>query len=53
LRSESSDRKQGIANRSAREENERNDKVVPFRKENEVRNKNVEKPKRGGSKRAS
>jgi CBS domain-containing protein len=47
LRSESSERKQGIANRSTREENERNDKVVPFRKENEVRNKNVEKPKRG------
>jgi hypothetical protein len=53
LRSESSSRKQGIANRNAREENARNDKVVPFRKENEVRNKNVQKPKRGKGKRAS
>ena len=53
LKSDSSDRMQGIANRSAREENVRNDKVVPFRKENEIRNKNVEKPKRGATKRAS
>jgi CBS domain-containing protein len=53
LRSESSGRKQGIANRSAREENARNDKVVPFRRENQVRNKNVQKPKRGTGKRAS
>jgi CBS domain-containing protein len=52
LRSESSDRKQGIANRSSREENARNDNVVPFRKENEVRNKNVQKPKSGTGKRA-
>jgi len=47
LRSDSSTRKQGIANRSAREENRRNDKVVPFRPENEVRNRNVQKPKGG------
>jgi CBS domain-containing protein len=53
LRSEASSRKQGIANRSAREENARNDKVVPFRKENEVRNKNVAKPKRASRKRVS
>lgn len=46
LRSESSSAKQGIANRSALEENKRNDKVVPFRPENAIRNKNVEKPKR-------
>jgi CBS domain-containing protein len=46
LRSQSSNAKQGIANRSAKEENRRNDKVVPFRPENEIRNRNVEKPKR-------
>jgi CBS domain-containing protein len=50
LRSDSSTNKQGIANRSAREENRRNDKVVPFRPENEVRNRNVQKPK-GSSRR--
>jgi CBS domain-containing protein len=46
LRSQATDAKQGIANRSAKEENRRNDKVVPFRSENEVRNQNVQKPKR-------
>jgi CBS domain-containing protein len=46
LRSQATDTKQGIANRSAKEENRRNDKVVPFRPENEVRNQNVQKPKR-------
>ena len=49
LKSDSSTRKQGIANRSAREENARNDKVIPFRKENEVRNTRVQKPARQGS----
>jgi hypothetical protein len=44
LKSDSSDRKQGIANRSAKEENARNDKVIPFRRENEVRNTRVQKP---------
>jgi CBS domain-containing protein len=44
LKSDSSSRKQGIANHSAKEENERNDKVIPFRKENEVRNTRVQKP---------
>jgi CBS domain-containing protein len=45
LKSESSGRKQGIANRSAKEENARNDKVIPFRSENEVRNTRVQKPR--------
>lgn len=44
LKSDSSPKKQGIANRSAKEENERNDKVIPFRGENEVRNTRVQKP---------
>lgn len=47
LKSDSSPRKQGIANHSAKEENERNDKVIPFRSENEVRNTRVQKPTRG------
>jgi CBS domain-containing protein len=47
LKSDSSSRKQGIANHSAKEENERNDRVIPFRKENEVRNTRVQKPKSG------
>jgi CBS domain-containing protein len=47
LKSESSAQKQGIANRSAKEENERNDNVIPFRSENEIRNTRVQKPKRG------
>ena len=47
LRSDSSSRKQGIANRNAKEENTRNDKVIPFRTENEVRNTRVQKPARG------
>jgi hypothetical protein len=46
LKSDSSARKQGIANRSAREENERNDKVIPFRRENEIRNTRIQKPSR-------
>jgi CBS domain-containing protein len=46
LRSDPSPRKQGIANHSAQEENARNDKVIPFRKENEVRNTRVQKPTR-------
>jgi hypothetical protein len=51
LKSDSSARKQGIANRSAREENARNDKVIPFRKENEERNTRVQKPKQQPSNR--
>jgi CBS domain-containing protein len=47
LKADASPRKQGIANRSAKEENERNDKVIPFRGENEVRNTRVQKPARG------
>lgn len=47
LKSDSSARTQGIANRTAKEENARNDKVIPFRRENEVRNTRVQKPKRG------
>jgi CBS domain-containing protein len=47
LKSDSSARKQGIANRNAKEENARNDKVIPFRSENEVRNTRVQKPARG------
>ncbi len=47
LKSDSSPRKQGIANRNAKEENERNDNVIPFRSENEVRNTRVQKPTRG------
>ena len=47
LKSDSSSGKQGIANRSAKEENERNDKVIPFRSENEIRNTRVQKPTRG------
>jgi hypothetical protein len=50
LKSDSSSGKQGIANRSAKEENERNDKVIPFRSENEVRNTRVQKPTRGKQK---
>jgi CBS domain-containing protein len=50
LKSDSSAKKQGIANRSAKEENERNDKVIPFRGENEIRNTRVQK---SGSKRKS
>jgi hypothetical protein len=52
LKSESSARKQGIANRSAKEENERNDNVIPFRSENEIRNTRVQKPKRGGKRKS-
>lgn len=44
LRSDSSPSKQGIANRSAAEENRRQSKVVPFRRENEARNTRVGKP---------
>ncbi len=44
LRSDSSPDKQGIASRSAQEENRRQGKVVPFRVENRVRNQHVEKP---------
>ena len=44
LKSDSRAKKQGIANRSAKEENDRNDKVIPFRGENEVRNTRVLKP---------
>jgi CBS-domain-containing membrane protein len=51
LKSDSSERKQGIANRSAREENARNDKVIPFRRENEVRNTRVQKPRQTSSRR--
>ena len=47
LRSESSSRKQGIGNRSATEENRRNDKVVPFREDNRTRNTRVQKPSAG------
>jgi hypothetical protein len=47
LKSESSARKQGIANHSAKEENARNDKVIPFRSENQIRNTRVQKPSRG------
>jgi len=47
LKADASSRKQGIANRSAKEENERNDKVIPFRSENEIRNTRVQKPARG------
>ena len=47
LKSDSSASKQGIANHSAKEENARNDKVIPFRSENEVRNTRVQKPARG------
>lgn len=50
LRSDSSPRKQGIANHSAKEENVRQDKVVPFRSENETRNTRVQKPSRGNRK---
>jgi predicted transcriptional regulator len=50
LKSDSSSSKQGIANRSAEEENARNDKVIPFRRENEIRNTRVQKPTRGGRK---
>jgi hypothetical protein len=53
LKSDSSPSKQGIANRSAKEENARNDKVIPFRRENEMRNTRVQKPTRGGKKSAS
>jgi hypothetical protein len=45
LKSDSSSRKQGIANRAAREENKRNDNVIPFRSENEIRNTRVQKPR--------
>jgi CBS domain-containing protein len=41
LKSVSSSRKQGIASHSAREENARQSKVVPMRKDNRVRNKHV------------
>jgi hypothetical protein len=44
LKSESSSRKQGIASRKASAENRRNDKVVPFREDNRVRNTQVKKP---------
>jgi CBS domain-containing protein len=47
LKSDSSPSKQGIANRSAKEENDRNDKVIPFRSENEIRNTRVQKPTPG------
>jgi CBS domain-containing protein len=50
LKSDSSSSKQGIANRSAKEENARNDKVIPFRRENEIRNTRVQKPTRGSRK---
>lgn len=54
LKSDSSSRKQGITNRNAKEENERNDNVIPFRRENEIRNTRVQKPTpRGGKKSAS
>jgi hypothetical protein len=53
LKSDSSPRKQGITNRNAKEENERNDNVIPFRRENEIRNTRVQKPTRGGKKSAS
>ncbi len=49
LKSDSSSRKQGISNHRARTENKRNDKVVPFREDNEVRNTAVKKP--GGKRR--
>src|SRR5258706_1638601 len=47
LKSESSSRKQGIGNRSATEENRRNDRVVPFREDNRTRNTRVQKPSAG------
>lgn len=50
LKSDPSPRKQGIANRNAKEEIRRNNKVIPFRGENEVRNTRVQKP---GAKRKS
>lgn len=47
LASVSDGERQGIANRSAEEENKRQSKVVPFRKDNEVRNTEVKRPKAG------
>lgn len=41
-------KQQGITNHSEAEENRRQDKVVPFRKDNEVRNKHVQQPGKGG-----
>jgi len=43
-------RKQGIANRSAKEENRRQAKVVLFRAENVVKNTRVQKPSRAPGK---
>lgn len=45
-------KEQGITNHSEAEENRRQDKVVPFRKDNEVRNKHVQPPGKGGKRKS-
>jgi CBS domain-containing protein len=46
LKSDSSPKKQGISNHPAKEENRRQDNVVPFRADNAVRNKHAARPKK-------
>jgi len=49
LKSDSSPGKQGITNRNAGQENARQDKVVPMRADNKVRNERVAPPRRKAS----
>ena len=45
-------KEQGITNHSEAEENSRQAKVVPFRKDNEVRNKHVQQPGKSGKRKS-
>ncbi|MCU1286189.1 MAG: hypothetical protein JWO13_2539 [Acidobacteriales bacterium] len=49
LKSDSSPGKQGITNRNAGQENARQDKVVPMRQDNQIRNERVAPPRKKAS----